>query len=214
MRLNRARAVPEWPAPTDRLPREQAAAEAVASRGFGGYIHRSVLATPGRLCKRQPLSVALYTHTHYVRAMADSLGFLVNDVARLIRRRFDERARGVGATRAQWKTLLVLSRNEGLNQGALADRLEVEPITLCRMIDRLEDAGLVERRRDPADRRAWRLFLTDAARPKIAQLQTLADGMFEDIFAGVTPAARERLADTLKTIRDNLLAEPKEAANG
>ena len=146
--------------------------------------------------------------------MADSLGFLLNDVARLIRRRFDERARVVGATRAQWKTLLVLSRNEGLNQGALADRLEVEPITLARMIDRLEEAGLVERRSDPADRRAWRIFLTEAARPKIEKLQTLANDLFEDIFVGVTPDERERLTDTLNLIRDNLLVEPKDKAHG
>ena len=93
--------------------------------------------------------------------MSDSLGFLISDVSRLMRRRFDERARQLGATRAQWRTLTMLSRNEGLNQGALADLLEVEPITLCRMIDRLEESGLVERRRDPADRRAWQLFLTE-----------------------------------------------------
>ena len=146
--------------------------------------------------------------------MADSLGFLLSDVARLIRRRFDDRARVVGATRAQWKTLFVLSRNEGLNQGSLADRLEVEPITLCRMIDRLEEAGLVERRRDPADRRAWRIYLTDAARPKIAQLQALADEMFDDILVGVSPAERERFTVTLNLIRDNLLAEPKDTAHG
>lgn len=146
--------------------------------------------------------------------MADSLGFLLNDVARLIRRRFDERARGVGATRAQWKALFVLSRNEGLNQGALADRLEVEPITLCRMIDRLEEAGLVERRRDPNDRRAWRIFLTDAARPKIAQLQALANDMFEDILIGISPGERDQFAHTLNTLRDNLLVEPKDIAHG
>ncbi|MBM3929434.1 MAG: MarR family transcriptional regulator, partial [Sphingomonadales bacterium] len=62
--------------------------------------------------------------------ISDSLGFLISDVSRLMRRRFDERARLVGATRAQWKTLVTLSRNEGINQGGLADLLEVEPITL------------------------------------------------------------------------------------
>ena len=98
--------------------------------------------------------------------MTDTLGFLIADVSRLIRRRFDERARLIGATRAQWRTLVVLSRHEGINQGGLAELLEVEPITLCRMIDRLEEAGLVERRRDPGDRRAWRIYLTDKARPR------------------------------------------------
>ena len=146
--------------------------------------------------------------------MADSLGFLLNDVARLIRRRFDERARVIGATRAQWKALLVLSRNEGLNQGALADRLEVEPITLCRMIDRLEEAGLVERRRDPKDRRAWLIYLTEAARPKITKLHALADELFDDILVGVTSDERERLNATLNRIRDNVLAEPKDKAHG
>ena len=142
------------------------------------------------------------------------IGYLLADCARHMRRIFDERMREIGVTGPQARLLMTLAAHEGEQQSYYANLLEVEPITLCRMVDRLEDAGLVERRRDPADRRAWRLFLTDAARPKIAQLQTLADGMFEDIFAGVTPAARERLADTLKTIRDNLLAEPKEAANG
>jgi DNA-binding MarR family transcriptional regulator len=92
--------------------------------------------------------------------MSDSLGFLISDVSRLMRRRFDERARLIGVTRAQWRTLTTLSRHEGINQGGMADLLEVEPITLCRMIDRLEEANLVERRRDPGDRRAWLIFLT------------------------------------------------------
>jgi hypothetical protein len=81
--------------------------------------------------------------------MSDSIGFLISDVSRLMRRRFDERARTIGVTRPQWRALTALSRHEGINQGQLADLLEVEPITLCRMVDRLEDAGHVERRRDP-----------------------------------------------------------------
>ena len=150
--------------------------------------------------------------------MSDPLGFLISDVSRLMRRRFDERARQVGATRAQWRTLTTLSRNEGLNQGALADLLEVEPITLCRMIDRLEESDLVERRRDPADRRAWRLFLTDKSRPILAELGTLADDLFNQMLAGVDEPARDMLADSLTLIRANLLALPSphttEAANG
>ena len=73
----------------------------------------------------------------------ENIGFLISDVSRLMRKRFDERARSVGATRAQWKTLVTLARHEGINQGGLADLLEVEPITLCRMIDRLEEACMV-----------------------------------------------------------------------
>ena len=148
--------------------------------------------------------------------MSDSLGFLISDVSRLMRRRFDERAREVGATRAQWRTLTTLSRNEGLNQGALADLLEVEPITLCRMIDRLEEAGLVERRRDPADRRAWLIFLTPKAHPLISQLRGLADGMIEEALNGLDETRRAALMETLGAIRTNLntTTESDEARHG
>lgn len=140
--------------------------------------------------------------------MTDSLGFLISDVSRLLRRRFDERARQVGATRAQWRTLTTLSRNEGLNQGALAELLEVEPITLCRMIDRLEEAALVERRRDPSDRRAWQLFLTEKSRPLIAELKTLGDDLIDGVLLGMSEPARIALGDSLNVMRANLLSLP------
>jgi DNA-binding MarR family transcriptional regulator len=150
--------------------------------------------------------------------MTESLGFLLSDVSRLMRRRFDERARQVGATRAQWRTLITLSRNEGINQGGLADLLEVEPITLCRMIDRLEESGLVERRRDPADRRAWLLFLTEKSRPLLDDLKDVAQDMIEQALAGIGGADRERLTSLLDIIRANLIALPhpsnSEAAHG
>jgi DNA-binding MarR family transcriptional regulator len=150
--------------------------------------------------------------------MTDSFGFLLSDVARLLRKRFDERARSLGATRAQWKMLLTLSRNEGLNQGALAELLEVEPITACRMIDRLEESGLVERRRDPDDRRAWRIHLTPAAVPVIARLRAYADELLEAVLTGLDARERAALAASLETIRGNLAALPnahaEEAAHG
>ena len=136
--------------------------------------------------------------------MSDSLGFLISDVSRLMRRRFDERARLIGVTRAQWRTLTTLSRHEGINQGGLADLLEVEPITLCRMIDRLEEAELVERRRDPADRRAWQIFLTPKALPILDQLRGLADGMFEHALEGLSDTKRAELTKALGIIRTNL----------
>ena len=144
------------------------------------------------------------------------LPFLLGDVSRLIRRRFDERARLIGVTRPQWRLLVNLSRNEGLNQGALADLLEVEPITLCRMVDRLEEAGLVERRRDPADRRAWRLYLSDKSRPLLERLRAIADEVFGQAFGDVTPAEHDAMLDVLTRMRANL-ARPlpaKEAAHG
>lgn len=150
--------------------------------------------------------------------MSDSLGFLISDISRLMRRRFDERARQVGATRAQWRTLVTLSRNEGINQGALADLLEVEPITLCRMIDRLEESGLVERRRDPADRRAWQLFLTDRSTPMLADLKHMADDLIEQVLSGIDEPERVALRGALDQMRANLLALPSprttEAAHG
>ncbi len=148
--------------------------------------------------------------------MSDSLGFLISDVSRLMRRRFDERARLIGVTRAQWRTLTMLSRHEGINQGGLADLLEVEPITLCRMIDRLEEAGLVERRRDPADRRAWLIFLTPKAHPLLAQLRGLADDMIENALNGLDDARRAELTEALGVIRTNLTSniESDEARHG
>ncbi len=148
--------------------------------------------------------------------MTDNIGFLISDVSRLMRRRFDERARVIGVTRAQWRTLTVLNRNEGINQGKLAELLEVEPISLCRMVDRLEEAGHVERRRDPGDRRAWQIFLTDRARPLIQQLRTIADGLFEQVLNGIEPAEQTRFIDTLNHLRTNLAEndEPNEARHG
>jgi len=151
-----------------------------------------------------------------MRHMTDSIGFLISDVSRLMRRRFDERARAIGVTRAQWRTLTTLIRNEGINQGKLAELLEVEPITLCRMVDRLEEAGHVERRRDPHDRRAWQIYLTDSARPLIDQLRTIADAMFDSALAGIDPTRQAAFIATLNDIRANLAEtdDTQEAQHG
>lgn len=148
--------------------------------------------------------------------MSDSLGFMISDVSRLMRRRFDERARLIGVTRSQWRTLFVVSRNEGANQGVLADMLEVEPITLCRMIDRLEESGLLERRRDPADRRAWQIFLTPKALPLIEKLRVVAEDLFEQAIDGMSQETRAELVRGLETIQTNLnnLPKGKEANHG
>ena len=172
----------------------------------------------GRRCQRcrSQYIVGIIAHGYYVIRMSDILGFLIGDVSRLMRRRFDERARAIGVTRAQWRALTKLSRAEGINQGGLAEALEVEPITLCRMIDRLEEAGLVERRRDPSDRRAWRIFLTDKARPMIEQLNVVADGLFDDALAGLDEAEQQALFASLTRIRENLndVPQDEEARHG
>ncbi len=141
----------------------------------------------------------------------ESLAFLLKDVSRLMRRRFDARARSLGVSRAQWDVLFALSRNEGINQTGLADYLEVETITLCRMVDRLADAGLVERRPDPADRRAWRLHLTDAARPLLDRLRELGDTVVAEALAGIGTSDITAAVGALAAMRANLSARPPEA---
>ena len=98
------------------------------------------------------------------------LAFVLHDLARLMRVRFDQHARGWGMTRAQCVTLMKLKCHPGLSQAELAAILEVEPITVGRLIDRLEAAGLVERRPDPSDRRMHRLHLREAAEPALAKI--------------------------------------------
>ncbi|NYT39575.1 MarR family transcriptional regulator [Sphingomonas sp. R-74633] len=148
--------------------------------------------------------------------MTESLGFLLSDISRLMRRRFDERARASGSSVAQWRVLKILARSPGLNQGQLAEMIEVEPITACRMIDRLEEAGFVERRRDPADRRAWRIHLTEKAGPVLDELHVLAADLIEETLQGFSSTQREELIATLEGLRANLtnVQEGNEAAHG
>jgi len=134
-----------------------------------------------------------------------SLGFLLNDVARLMRKRFDERARDLGLTRAQWRVLGHLRRYEGIKQGSLAEILEVENVTLGRHIDRLEEDGWVERRRDPADRRVWRLHLADKSRPIIDRLSALSTEVREHAMSGLSAIERDSLIDTLLSMKGNLM---------
>ncbi len=142
---------------------------------------------------------------------------MIADVSRLMRRAFDERARTIGVTRQQWQMLSYLARNEGINQGGLAYLMEVEPITLCRMVDRLQDSDLVERRSDPADRRAWQLFLTERGRARLDDLRPLAAGLFDEAMAGINEKEQVAMIAALKAMRTNLSRRalpPQEAVNG
>ena len=121
-----------------------------------------------------------------------------------LRRAYDRRVARLGVTRAQWRVLLTLSRNPGLRQVDLAERLDMEPITLCRIVDRLEEANLVERQRDPADRRAWRLALTDQSAPMLENLREIATEMADDTFDGLDPFQIETLRSMLEQIRGNI----------
>jgi len=142
--------------------------------------------------------------------MEDNIGSMLADASRLIRRSFDERARDIGVTRPQWQVLIALSRHEGSKQAIVAELLDVEPITLCRIVDRLEQAALVERRRDPADRRAWSLFLTPKARKLLEQLKPLGQQVVADALQGFSKAERLALGESLNRIRQNLARQPME----
>jgi DNA-binding MarR family transcriptional regulator len=139
-----------------------------------------------------------------------SLGFLLGDVSRLIRKRFDMRARELGLTRAQWRVLARLRRREGINQRDLAEILEIENITLTRHIDRLEDKGLVERRRDPADRRAWNLYLNEKVQPVLDRMRELSEMTRAEALSGISKADSEQLIDQLLHIKGNLLELDRE----
>ncbi|MBV8747604.1 MAG: MarR family transcriptional regulator [Xanthobacteraceae bacterium] len=132
------------------------------------------------------------------------LAFLLSDTARLLRTCADQEAGRFGMTRAQWSVLFRLQRNEGLKQSELADLLEVQPITLTRLIDRLCDNGLIERRSDPNDRRAKRLFLTPAAKPVLEKVTIAAEAVMSSVLAGLDQPAREAMRASLTAMKSNL----------
>ena len=133
----------------------------------------------------------------------ETIPFEIGETAHALRKAFDRLAVGLGVTRAQWKVLFKLTRTPGLRQVELADMLDLEPITLCRIVDRLEEAGLVERTRDPEDRRAWRLHVTANAQPLIAKLQAIGAELVEQAFAGIDRKDIEITRKVLSQAREN-----------
>jgi DNA-binding MarR family transcriptional regulator len=133
----------------------------------------------------------------------ETLPFEIAETAHAMRKAFDRRAIGLGVTRAQWKVLFRLTRQPGMRQIELADLLDVEPITLTRIIDRLQEAGLVERTPDPSDRRAWRLHVTAKAQPLVEKLRGIADEMTVETFSGVDPSEIEITRRVLERLREN-----------
>jgi len=133
----------------------------------------------------------------------ETLPFEVGETAHALRKAFDRRAVGLGVTRAQWKVLFKLTRCPGMRQIELADMLDIEPITLSRIIDRLEEAGLVERAADPADRRAWRLHVTAKAQPLVEKLQGVGAKLVEQAFAEIDQAEIEITRRVLARVREN-----------
>ena len=118
----------------------------------------------------------------------------------------DQRGRQFGISRAQWTVLVRIDRTEGLKQSELADILDLQPISLTRLLDRLADNGLIERRPDPNDRRANRLYLTPAARPLLEQLNDLGADLMKTVLEGLDDKTVSRMLGDLDTIKDNLRA--------
>jgi DNA-binding MarR family transcriptional regulator len=141
-----------------------------------------------------------------------SAAYLLSDTARLLRRAFDERVRQLDLTSTQARLLLILSRDEGQNQAFYAERLEVEPISLCRLLDRMVATGRIERRPDPADRRAWRVFLTADGHKIIKQVNTSSIGLEAELLLNLSDEQKVALVTALETIRDNLSHPKREVA--
>ena len=136
--------------------------------------------------------------------------FLLYDVARMMRTRADQRARTRGMTRAQWVILARLERQPGISQNEMAAVVEVEPITIARLVDRLEARGLVERKADPRDRRVWRLHLTPAATPILREIKKYRAELHDLITAGIDPAMLKAVTDGLLRMKGNLTADSRE----
>lgn len=134
-----------------------------------------------------------------------SFGALVHEIERLFKKRFDRFAETTGMSRPQWHVLAHIAKREGINQASLADTVGVEPISVCRMVDRLETLGLVERRADPNDRRARLLYTTEAARPGVERMRAAARELFAEGLTGLTPQEVETLNTLLRRVHENLL---------
>lgn len=134
-----------------------------------------------------------------------NFGFLLNDVARLMRTVYDRRVRELGLTRAQWWVLTHLFRADGITQTELAEVLEIEKPTLGRLLDRLEAKGWVRRTHDARDRRIWRVRLTKEVEPALRTMRAVAAELRRDALSGLSAAERERFVDSLLAIKANLV---------
>ncbi len=136
-----------------------------------------------------------------------NFGFSLHDVARLLRTTYDRRVRDLGLTRSQWWVLTHLFRKDGVTQSELAEILELEKPSLGRLLDRLESKGWVRRMEDPEDRRAKRVFLTDAAQTPMRIMRDIAAGVREDALSGLSTAEQDCFVDALLTIKSNLMSQ-------
>ncbi len=136
----------------------------------------------------------------------NAFAYQLGDLTRLMRKHFDRRATKFGLTRAQWRALKTIARDPGLSQRALAEHLEMEAIPIGRVIDRLQQAGFVERRADPADRRLWRLHVTAKAHAVVDDMNLIANGLREEALSGVDQEDFVAFRRVLEQIKQNLVA--------
>jgi DNA-binding MarR family transcriptional regulator len=135
-----------------------------------------------------------------------TFGYLVTDVTRLMRKQFDRRAVRFGLTRAQWRALKRVHHGEGITQNELAEFLEMEPIAVGRVIDRLQKAGFIERRADPRDRRVWRLHVLPKAHDVVDDMEQIASELFRQMQHGIAAAEMKSMLSVLTRMKDNLNA--------
>ena len=147
------------------------------------------------------------------RSLNREFAIALKDVARMIRTYADQQGNEFGVTYAQWVVLARLDRFEGLKQSELAEMLDLQPITLTRLVDRLCDSGMIERRADPNDRRAKRLFLTPASRPLLERLGALGEDLMATALAGVDRDQIENMVAQLAIIKENLRQAIQQKAN-
>ncbi|MBL7681811.1 MAG: MarR family transcriptional regulator [Flavipsychrobacter sp.] len=141
------------------------------------------------------------------QASYETMGFILNDVARIWRRAFNRRVQGLGLTQAQWQALAHISLNQGMRQSQLADIMEIQPISAARLIDRMEAAGWIYRKRDPNDRRAINLYPTRKAEPILTKMQAYASDLRPFALDGLSEKDQNTLRRMLLTIKKNLVKE-------
>ncbi len=134
----------------------------------------------------------------------EGLGFVIHDVARMMRWQFDRRASGIKLTRSQWSVLAHLLRSDGIQQKDLAEQMDITAITLTGLLDRMEREGWVERRADPDDRRAKRIYLTEKVAPVTKELRSLAREVRKSALQGLSEAEQQQLMSLLIRVRSNL----------
>lgn len=186
-------------------------------QGILGIVNNYDNIIPKRTCPNSPGGI-YYKHAYNIKAYKmginskqapardpkRSYGFVLQDVARLMRRNFNRKGQEMGLTQAQWQALANISCREGLSQSALAEIMEAQPITVARLIDRMEEAGWVERRPDPNDRRAVCLFLAPKAQPILDNMWAMAAELRASATQGISDEEREIFLSVLLRIRTNL----------